>query len=47
MEIGAQKGPQLGALIEEQMEWCLLHPEGTYDECVDYMKGVIERMKAS
>eukprot|EP01138_Halocafeteria_seosinensis_P013778 gb/GECG01014070.1/.p1 GENE.gb/GECG01014070.1/~~gb/GECG01014070.1/.p1 ORF type:complete len:631 (+),score=83.33 gb/GECG01014070.1/:1-1893(+) len=43
MKLGAAKGPQLGALIEEQINWILLHPCGTYEECSEYMKELISR----
>ena len=47
MKLGATKGPELGALVEEQMNWMLLHPTGTYEECTEYMQEVISRKKSA
>jgi len=35
---GIKGGPKLGVLMEQLWDWRILHPSGTIEDCIDYLK---------
>lgn len=38
-----QKGPVVGTYLEEQMKWMLQYPDGSKEDCLDFLKELRER----
>jgi hypothetical protein len=43
LELG--KGPLVGRLVEQQIHWLIQHPQGTADECLQYMQQALPALQ--